>query len=122
MDLIEKNMPALEEAIQKHLKARKCMRELKFETALGFLMDALHIKQKLVDVPPFVCISDIAALHLDIGNALRALGLDQAMKHYHIAWSLFRDQLGLDHPLTQDAQRQCILVTTHTLCTTAPAA
>mmetsp|Transcript_4916 Transcript_4916/g.6014 ORF Transcript_4916/g.6014 Transcript_4916/m.6014 type:complete len:120 (+) Transcript_4916:60-419(+) len=101
---------ALEEAAQKHIEGRKCMKELKFKEAVVLLEEALQIRSMYVDVPPFVCIVDIATLHLDIGRALQALNLGDAMNHFTQAWSMFRDYLGCDHPLTQDAHQECILI------------
>lgn len=115
MSTLNESTFSIEDAINKQQKARQYVKQGRYEKAVPLLEECLHIKQELVNVPPYVCPTDIIYLHMEIGDVCQRFctSTDQAMRHFRTAWSLCHVQYGSNHPLTQDAQQK-FLVTART--------
>ncbi len=110
-------------AVKKQHQAKRFLRRRQYEEATVLLEDVLCTKMKYVDVKPFVCIIDIAEISFALGSAYKALNestnrkgynyehQSKAKKYLHLAWKLYREEFGDNHPLTEEAHRQCIVAT-----------
>lgn len=91
------------------LRARLHWKKGQYEEAITLLKEVLLVKASQVNIPPFISIIDIVALHLEIG-CLSSFFCDndykEAHDHFYWAWTLCQKHYGDRHPFTKDAREK----------------
>ena len=106
-----KTTQTINAATAKQSKAKSYLRTKEYAKAIELFEHVLATKLEYINVKPFISVIDIAELCNDLGKAYQALKqTENARKYYHKSWSIYRDEFGNDHPMTRNAQQQCLMV------------
>ncbi len=92
------------------LRRQKQQQEEWLVKALDLFESILQIRTKYQNEAPYICIVDIATVHIEIANVLRLLEkYDQVSYHYHQAWAYYIEFYGFDHELTNEMKERWIV-------------
>ncbi len=103
--LSKETIQIIEAASNKQSKAKTYLKEDQYAKAIVLLEEVLSTKMKYRAIEPFISIVDIADISYDLSVAfVEEFDFPSAWMYALDAWSIYHEELGVDHPLTMKAE------------------